>query len=38
MFIFWKGGKEVEQFATRDRVRVAKTINKHAGYEVLEPR
>lgn len=33
MFIFWKGGKAVEEFATRDRVRVAKAINKHAGYE-----
>ena len=38
MFIFWKGGKAVEEFATRDRVRVAKAINKHAGFEVLEPK
>lgn len=38
MFMFWKGGKVVEQFATRERIRVAKAINKHAGCEVLEPK
>ena len=37
LFMFWKGGEVVEQFATRERVRVAQAINKHAAYQVLEP-
>ena len=38
LFMFWKGGEVVEQFATRERVRVAEAINKHAAYQVLEPK
>ena len=38
LFMFWKGGEVIEQFATRERVRVAEAINKHAAYQVLEPK
>ncbi len=38
LFIFFKGKAVVESFATRERRRIAQSINKHAGYEVLDPR
>ena len=36
MFCFFRGGKLVDQFATRERKRVAAAINHHAGHEVLQ--
>ena len=36
MFCFFKGGKLVDQFATRERKRVAAAINHLAGHEVLQ--
>ncbi|CAL8465367.1 g4903 [Coccomyxa elongata] len=37
LFYFFKNGEVVEKFATRERRRIAKAINTHAGYEVLDP-
>ncbi|KAK9805662.1 hypothetical protein WJX72_010705 [[Myrmecia] bisecta] len=37
LFCFYKGGELVEQFATRERRRIAQAINKHVGHEVLSP-
>jgi thiol-disulfide isomerase/thioredoxin len=37
LFYFFKNGEVVEKFATRERRRIAKAINEHAGYEVLDP-
>lgn len=36
MFCFFRGGKLVDQFATRERKRIAAAINHHAGHEVLQ--
>lgn len=36
MFCFFRDGKLVDQFATRERKRVAAAINHHAGHEVLQ--
>ena len=37
LFYFFRGGEVVEQFATRERRRIASAINHHAGYDVLDP-
>ncbi|KAK9903253.1 hypothetical protein WJX75_000800 [Coccomyxa subellipsoidea] len=37
LFYFFRNGKVVEKFATRERRRIAEAINTHAGYEVLDP-
>lgn len=34
-FQFYKDGKLLEQFPSRDRHTIASAINKHAGFEVL---
>jgi thioredoxin 1 len=36
MFKFFRGGDEVESFATRDKARVADAINRHAGAGTIE--
>lgn len=36
MFKLFKGGIEVESFATRDRQRIAAAINKHTEHELVE--
>ena len=35
-FYFYKGGKLVDHFATRDKKRIADAINRHVGREVAD--
>lgn len=35
-FYFFKDGKLVDHFATRDKQRIASAINKHVGHEVAD--
>jgi thioredoxin-like negative regulator of GroEL len=37
LFYFFRRGEVLEQFATRERRRIASAINRHAGYDVLDP-
>jgi hypothetical protein len=36
LFIFFKGGQEIERFATREKTRIAEAINRHTQMDIVE--